>query len=165
MTLRFTVFGVAQPKGNMRAINLKGMKFPIVTESNRNVKSWAQLVAQGASEALVALPASERGLLAHGVRLTIGFYLPRPKHHRKRGVFVPHCVAPDIDKLERAVLDSLANVLYHDDKQVTELIAGKYYAEVDAPARIDVRVEPAPPIRIVEQPRPVDRPLFELVTG
>jgi Holliday junction resolvase RusA-like endonuclease len=164
MTLAFTVFGVAQPKGNMRALHLKGMKFPVVTESNRNVKSWSQLVAQGASEALVQVPAADRGLLAYGVRLTIGFYLPRPKKHAKRGVFVPHCVAPDLDKLARAVLDALANVLYHDDKQVTELIAGKYYAEVDAPARIDVRVEPAPIVRIVETPPPLDLPLFEVTT-
>jgi Holliday junction resolvase RusA-like endonuclease len=78
------------------------------------------------------------------VRLSVAFYLPRPKKYSKRGAFVPHCVAPDLDKLGRAVLDALTSVLYADDRQVTELIAGKYYAEVDAPARVFVRIEPAP---------------------
>lgn len=159
MILAFTVYGVAQPKGNHRALALKGMKFPIITETNRNVKSWQQLVAEGANQALLQLPAAERRLLEHAVRLTIAFYLPRPKKHAKRGVFVPHCVAPDIDKLERAILDALSQVVYADDKQVTEVIKGKYYAAVDEPAHVDVRVEPAPGQRLVEAP-PRDQPLF-----
>src|SRR6185436_212686 len=81
MTLTFTVFGVAQPKGNMRAINIPGMKFPIVTDSNRSVKSWSQLVAEGANRAIGALPAAERGVLEGPVRLTMAFYLPRPKKY------------------------------------------------------------------------------------
>jgi crossover junction endodeoxyribonuclease RusA len=161
VTLAFTVYGVAQSKGNMRAIALKGMKFPIVTDSNRSAKSWQQLVAAGASLALNALPAPERELLAYGVRLSIAFYLPRPKKHAKRGVFVPHCVAPDIDKLERAVLDALTQVVYRDDRQVTEVIKGKYYAAVDEPARVEIRVEPAPGQPLVAQP--ATRPLFELL--
>jgi crossover junction endodeoxyribonuclease RusA len=161
MTLAFTVYGVAQSKGNMRAINLKGMKFPVVTESNRSAKSWQQLIAAEASHALQQLPASERGLLPYGVRLTIAFYMPRPKKHAKRGVFVPHTVAPDIDKLERAVLDALTQVLYHDDKQVTEVIKGKYYADVDDAAHVNIRVEPAPGRPLVAQP--INRPLFELM--
>ena len=162
MTLAFTVYGVAQPKGNHRALALKGMKFPIITETNRNVKSWQQLVAEGASHALQQLPADERGLLEHGVRLTIAFYLPRPKKHAKRSVFVPHCVAPDIDKLERSILDALTQVAYRDDKQVTEVIKGKYYAGVDEPAHVDVRIEPAPGQRLAAQPS--TRPLFEAVS-
>jgi Holliday junction resolvase RusA-like endonuclease len=158
MTIAFTVYGTAQPKGSMRAVMGKGMRFPVVTDSNRNVKSWSQLVRVAASAALNALPAADRAMLPHGVRLSLAFYLPRPKKHHKRGVFVPHCVAPDVDKLARAVLDALATVLYHDDRQITELIAGKYYAEVDGAAHVDVRVEAAPVTRI--QALPVDQPLF-----
>ncbi len=159
MTLAFTVYGTALSKGNHRALMLKGMKFPIITESSRNVKGWQQLVQQGASEALQRLPASERGLLVSAVRLTIAFYLPRPKKYGKRGVFVPHCTTPDLDRLERAVLDALSQVAYHDDKQVTELIAGKYYADVDGAARVDIRVEPAQMQAFV---LPKDQPLFEM---
>jgi crossover junction endodeoxyribonuclease RusA len=158
--LTFRVYGVALPKGNMKPFLAKGMKFPIVTESNRNVKSWQQLVAEGASHALQQLPEADRGLIAVGVRVTIAFFLPRPSVLKRRGVFVAHTKHPDIDKLARAVLDALSNVAYVDDKQVTELVTGKYYAEVGAPSYVDVRVEAAPAQVECLSPRWRALPLF-----
>jgi crossover junction endodeoxyribonuclease RusA len=160
MTLAFTVYGLARTKGNHRAIHVKGMQFPIVTESNRNVASWQQLVAEGASRAIGAAPAEARGLLTGGVRVTMAFYFSRPRKYRKRGVFVHHTVKPDLDRLERAILDALTAIAYHDDKQVTEIVTGKYYAGVDEPARVEIRAEPAPPGRTGVPA--ITRPLFEL---
>jgi hypothetical protein len=40
----------------------------------------------------------------------------------------PH-IRPDIDKLVRAVLDGLTDVVYRDDEQVTSLTAVKQYGE------------------------------------
>ena len=131
MTLAFTVYGVAQPKGNMRAINLKGMKFPVVTDSNKSVKSWSQLVAQAASEAITALPSAERDVISGAVRLTVGFYMPRPKKFQKRGVPAACVTRPDWDKLARAVGDALERVAYYDDSQIVEAVIGKFYAAVD----------------------------------
>lgn len=159
MTLAFTVYGVAQPKGNLRAINLRGMKFPIVTESNRSVKSWSQLVAHAASTAIGELPAESRALCDGPVRLTLAFYLPRPKKFAKRGVPVAHLTAPDLDKLWRAIGDALTHVVYHDDKQIVEAIAGKFYADVDAPPRVDVRVEATAGVRPLAVPA-APLPLF-----
>jgi crossover junction endodeoxyribonuclease RusA len=162
--LTFRVYGVALPKGNMKPFLKKGMKFPIVTESNRNVRSWQQLIAEGASHALLEAPEDARALLAFGVRVSVAFYLPRPKKYGKRGVFVAHCKAPDVDKLARAVLDALSNVAYHDDAQVTELIAGKYYTAIEGASFVEVRVEPAPHQTVgpppLMMPRPL--PLFEV---
>jgi len=147
LTLAFTVFGVAQPKGNMRPFLVTnkqtGMKVPILTESNRNVKSWQQLVAEGASRALGTLPKEDRHLVTDGVRLVVGFYLPRPKKYQKRGCNPAHLTAPDLDKLARGVLDALTRVLWVDDSQVIELVARKDYAGVDDAPHVDVRVEPA----------------------
>lgn len=150
MTLAFRVFGVALPKGNLvgRIVRTKtGMQIPIVTESNRSVRSWQQLVREHASRALNALEPGERGLLPLGVRVSIAFYLPRPQKFTTKkylGQFVPHCVKPDCDKLLRAVLDALTGIAFRDDKQVTEIIAGKYYAELDGAAYAEIRVEAAP---------------------
>jgi crossover junction endodeoxyribonuclease RusA len=144
MTLSFTVFGVAQSKGNHSAYQGKGMKFPIITETNRNVASWQQLVAEAASHALQQRPITDQRLLCAGVRVSVAFYLPRPKKFQKRDVFVPHCTKPDVDRLCRAVIDALTQVVFEDDRQVTELFAWKFYAEIGAPARIDVMVEPVP---------------------
>jgi Holliday junction resolvase RusA-like endonuclease len=117
------------------------MKFPIVTDSNRSVKSWSQLVAEGADRALAALPASERAVLEGPVRLTIAFYLPRPKKFQRRGVNPAHLTAPDWDKLSRGVSDALTHVVYRDDKQVVEAVIGKFYAGVDETPRVEIRVE------------------------
>ncbi len=162
MTLAFRVFGVAQPKGNMRAIHLRGMKFPIVTESNRNAKSWAQLVAEGANRALGELPAADRNLLCAAVRVTVAFYLPRPKKYQKRGVPVAHLKAPDIDKLLRGILDALSHVVFLDDSQVVELLASKHYAEVDDVPHVDIRVEATAGVRPLVVPA-APLPLFEAV--
>lgn len=160
MTLAFTVFGVPLTKGNHRAIRVKGMKFPVITETNRNVASWQQLVAEGASHAMQQRAPEHRALFDSAVRVTIAFYMPRPKKFSKRGVFVHHLTKPDIDRLERAILDALTAVAFHDDKQVTEVIKGKYYAGVNSPARVDIAVEAAPPcvLGAIES----DLPLFEV---
>jgi len=151
MTLRFTVYGVAQAKGNMRAIHLKGMKFPIVTDSNRSAKSWAQLVAEGASRAIADLPPADRVVLDGAVRLTVAFYMPRPKKF-KRGVPAAHLTAPDWDKLARGISDALSQVVYRDDKQIVEAVIGKFYAEADGVPHVDVTVEPTAGLQLAVVP-------------
>jgi crossover junction endodeoxyribonuclease RusA len=160
MTLTFRVYGVAQPKGNMRAINMRGMKFPIVTDSNKGVRSWQQLIAEGANRALAGLPPAERAILTEGVRLSVAFFLPRPKALMKRGVPIAHLKKPDTSKLLRAVEDALTQVVYHDDSQVVELLASKSYADVDDLPHVDVKVEPTAGWRPIVVPA-APLPLFE----
>jgi crossover junction endodeoxyribonuclease RusA len=158
MTLAFTVYGVAQPKGSMRAFTPRGMHFPIVTDSNRSVRSWSQLVAEGANRAIAALPDGDRGLLTGPVRLTVAFYLPRPKSLPKRRA-VAHVTAPDWDKLARAVSDALSHVAYHDDRQVVEALIGKFYAAEGGRPRVEVVVEPTAGLQPVVVPA-APLPLF-----
>jgi crossover junction endodeoxyribonuclease RusA len=160
VTLTFTVYGVAQPKGNMRAIRVRGMKFPIVTDSNRNAKSWSQLVAEGANRALGEAAPEDRGVLVDAVRVALAFYLPRPKKYQRRGVPVAHLTKPDLDKLVRGVLDALTHVVWRDDSQVVELLAGKFYAEVDDAPHVDIRVTPTAGTQPVAVPA-APLPLFE----
>jgi crossover junction endodeoxyribonuclease RusA len=148
--LAFTVYGLPLSKGSVHARIVRtasGRQIPIVTDSNRGLRSWEQLIKAAASQTLNTIPAGERRLFPLGVRLSIAFYLPRPTKYdapKYRGAFVPHCTAPDLDKLARAVLDALTATVYHDDKQVTELIAAKYYTAPDEAARVDIRAEDAP---------------------
>jgi Holliday junction resolvase RusA-like endonuclease len=159
MTLVFSVYGVAQPKGNMRAFQGKGMKFPVLTDSNRSVKSWSQLVAQGASEAIQQLPEAERAVMAGAVRLSCVFFMPRPKKYtRPKHANVPCLTMPDWDKLSRAVGDALSKVLYRDDCQIVEAVIGKYYAGLHDAPHIDVRVEPTAgihPFKVAPAPLPL----------
>ena len=143
MTLAFTVYGVAQPKGNMRAVHPKGMKFPVITDSNRSVKSWSQLVAQGASDAIQQLPEQQRAVMTGAVRLTVGFYMPRPKKFATvRHASTPCVTMPDWDKLARAIGDALTKVVYLDDAQIVEAVIGKFYCGLHDAPHVDVRVEP-----------------------
>jgi crossover junction endodeoxyribonuclease RusA len=159
MILTFTVYGVALPKGNHKAFVPRGMHHPIITETNRNVKSWQQLVAEGASHALQAMSVLERRLLTEGVRVTVSFVLPRPKSLPAKTS--AHLKAPDLDKLARAVCDAMTQVAYLDDNQVCELVAAKRYAAVGEAAHAAIRVEPTPGIlrQLVEPAAPL--PLFE----
>lgn len=160
MTITFTVYGAAQAKGSMRAFTPRGMNHPVITDSNRSVKGWQNMIAAGAMHALDALPPEDRHLIAGGVRCEVTYYLPRPKAldaPRYRGVEVLHTKRPDVDKLTRAVLDALSHRLWNDDAQVVELIAVKRYAAVGAPARVDVAVMPS-----TLAPLPLDLPIFEI---
>jgi Holliday junction resolvase RusA-like endonuclease len=154
MTLEFTVHGVAQQMGSKRAFVPKGWTRPIITDSNRNLKTWQTLVAECASHAIQQLPASQRELLVDGVRLTVAFYLPRPKSLPKR--VTAHTKAPDLDKLIRSLNDALSRVAFQDDAQVVDLVAMKRYTAAGGVPRVEVRVEPSAGV----VPLAVDQPLF-----
>lgn len=156
MTLEFRVIGVAQQMGSKRAFVPRGWTRPIITDTNRNLKSWQTLVAEGASHAIQQLPASERTLLMEGVRLTVAFYLPRPKSLPRR--VTAHTKAPDVDKLARSLGDALTRIVYQDDAQIVDLIAMKRYAPLGQSPYVDVRVESTAGV----VPLAHDHPLFEL---
>ena len=153
--LHFVVFGEAQPQGSARAFVPKNWSRPIITSDNPSLKLWRSLVADAASRAINALKPSERALLLEGVRLTVAFYLPRPKSLAKRST--AHTKKPDIDKLVRSCCDSLSSVVFRDDSQVCELVATKHYAAEGQPPRVEVWVEST--AGVVALPR--EQPLFE----
>lgn len=137
-TLTFRVFGLAMAKGNHRAVTTGGITK--IREANPSVKDWELLIAATASVELNKRPFAERELLRRGVRLSVAFYLPRPKKYQRPGIQVAHLVAPDIDKLQRAVQDALSGVVYLDDSQIVESLATKRYAPVNCPPYVDIRV-------------------------
>jgi Holliday junction resolvase RusA-like endonuclease len=156
VVVEFTVFGVAQQMGSKRAFVPKGWTRPIITDSNRNLKTWQTLVAESAQHAIARLPTHHRTLLLEGVRLTAAFYFPRPKSLAKR--VTVHLKAPDLDKAVRALNDALSQVVFRDDVQVVDLIAMKRYAALGEVPRVDVRVEPSHGTGVPQVPT---LPLFE----
>lgn len=157
MILDFRVYGVAQQMGSKRAFVPRGWTRPIVTDSNRNLKSWQVLIRECASAAIAKRPRAERQLLLDGVRLTAAFYLPRPQSLPRR--VVCHTKAPDIDKLVRALADALAGVVFRDDAQIVDLIATKRYAPAGEIPHVDIRVEPIAGVSSVAVVN-VNAPLF-----
>lgn len=134
MRVAFTVYGVAQPKGSARAFVPKGWKRPIVTSDNPKNKGWQQLVAEAASQSLHG-----SGVLLDGpVRLSVMFFLPRPKSLKKS--VTAHLKKPDLDKLVRSCKDALTKVIWRDDSQVVVIEAHKRYAGVSESPRAVVTV-------------------------
>lgn len=129
-SLRFTVLGVARPKGSTRAFMRPGMKFPIVTSDNKSVKGWEESVR-------AAIQQHAAGFFFEGpVSVRIAFHLPRPKTLPKR--VDAHTKKPDVDKLARGSLDAMKGILWTDDSQVVDLHVTKHYAADQPQAVIEV---------------------------
>ena len=139
MTLTFTVWGVAQPKGSAKAFVPKGWTRAVVVSDNPKNKGWQQLVAEAAGR---ARDAAGGALLEGPVRLRVAFYLPRPTSLPKR--VTAHTKKPDLDKLVRSVKDGLTRVAWHDDAQVTQVKAIKAYAPAGTAPHAVIAIEPAP---------------------
>ena len=133
MTVIIRVDGDPQPKGSVTAF-VRGNRAVTVQggSSNKSRKAYAAWAHAVASQA----GAQYDGPLLDGpLHLTVTFWLCRPKTVKRARPHVP----PDTDKLARAVLDPLTGIVWHDDSQVCDLHAQKFYAhEAQAPGCVIV---------------------------
>lgn len=120
--VQFWVAGVPQPQGSMSAHVVNGRAVMFSANAKR-LKPWRDAVAAQALQAW-AIGAWQGAPLEGGVHLRLQFAFVRPASARKR--VTPH-VKPDLDKLQRAVLDALTGVVYVDDAQVVSVTASKIY--------------------------------------
>lgn len=135
--LRFSVHGVAQPKGSTRAFVPKGWTRPIVTSANKGLKGWEETIRHTLQDVLAKAPRPVRDALFEApVAVTLVFYLPRPKASKGARYSTKK---PDLDKLVRGANDAMTGLVYRDDAQVVAIGARKCYA--DGAARLDVSVE------------------------
>ena len=128
----FNVKGPPAPKGSVSAFPIiKKSAFPVFNmeqlmsnlfiniSHGKKAKVWEQQVR----EAVEDYTPLEGAL---GVSLT--FYMPRPKTVKRKD----HTVKPDIDKLERAVLDGLKHIL-GDDSHIVLINTVKVYESIEFP--------------------------------
>lgn len=135
--IKFTVMGVPQTKGSMRAFMPKGARFPVVTSTNPHGKAWEKTVALGAVHARGAGVPVYLG----GVELELVFYLPRPQRLAKKATPL-HTKRPDLDKYIRCIGDALTGICWEDDGQIVRIVASKTYAEAGAQPRATITVRP-----------------------
>ena len=109
--ITFSVKGLPIPQGSMKVINGH-----MIHSQGSTLTGWRSQIGF-AARAAGAKPHLE------AVQIEMVFTMPRPKT-----VTRPEpSVAPDLDKLVRAVLDGLTAIAYRDDGQVTSLTATKEY--------------------------------------
>jgi len=135
--IEFRVPGVAAPQGSKKAFRTRGGRIALV-ESCSRVKPYRATVALAAREVWA------EGATHGTVGVSIAFTFVRPKsHYNAKGVLragvATHPGKPDIDKLCRAVLDSLTGIIYADDSQVVSLVATKSYGNT-AESRISIYI-------------------------
>lgn len=111
----------------------KGSVIVNITSDNANLKKWRTAVANAARRKWDTRAAIE----GESLRVEVCFFLKRPENHWRSGRYA-HLLKedapaapltfPDVDKLLRAILDSLTGIVYRDDSLVTSAPPEKRYA-------------------------------------
>lgn len=120
------VYGAPQTQGNKTGF-IRGGKVVLVEGrrpvARENFKSWRQGVTAAAQQWQ-----SEHNvpLLDTACSVTVTFHLQRPKSAPRRRIYPE--TGLDVDKLARAVLDSLTAVLFTNDARVCDLLVMKRFA-------------------------------------
>lgn len=124
----FFVPGTPVPQGS-KTIRRHGDKAWLTDVNDKSLKAWRATVNKVAAQAM-ALERLEP--IDSAVEVHATFYLPKPASVKRE---FPH-VKPDLDKLQRALFDSL-QPCFVDDSRVTDVHAQKRYAEVSG---VSVRI-------------------------
>lgn len=130
----FEVAGIAAPQGSKTRTKWG------VRESNDATRPWRSAVSWGATEAMQG-----REHLVGALALEVVFFFPRPKSHYRTGKHAGtlkdsaprfHTSKPDVDKLVRAIGDSLSGIVMRDDSLIAEVVARKLYGSPRAAIRV-----------------------------
>lgn len=124
LTITITVYGNPAPQGSKTYKGTTTTGRAILVESSKRLKPWRTLVNAAARQQMRNQPPN-----AGPIAITIEFVLPRPKNLPKTKPTPPATKRPDLDKLDRGILDSLSGVCFHDDSQVTKIESTKRTAE------------------------------------
>jgi Holliday junction resolvase RusA-like endonuclease len=126
--ITFAVNGVPKPQGSKTIRSIGGRSW--LTEASPEVYKWRDTVRETAKRVFIL-----NGLqkpLDEPVEIEITFYLPKPKTVDRQ----QPAVKPDLDKLIRAVNDSIQGILVVDDSRVCRIVADKRYAKLGEPGVI-----------------------------
>lgn len=116
--ITFTAPGDPIPQGSKSAF-VRG-KRAVMIEANPRLKTWRQIVT------LYARRHAGKFTGHRALHVTYVFYLTKPKSVLR---WLPW-VKPDLDKLIRAVNDSISNAgVWDDDSRVTAITSRKRYAD------------------------------------
>lgn len=129
--LSIIVRGIPQQQGSKTAFVI-GKRAVMKDANEKALKPWRDDVKKAAEEEW-----GDKPLLLGPVRIAVAFVFPRPKNHYGSGrnadvlkSSAPYfkTSTPDLDKLQRAIGDSLSGTIFKDDAQVVEWNASKSYA-------------------------------------
>lgn len=146
---RFEVVGRPTGKGSKRLVPHKATGRMLLLESGgAYLRDWSRSVVAAAIE---WRSESRLGPIAVPVSVELTYWLARPKARIGDSPWV--ATKPDIDKLDRGVLDALAaSGILEDDRYVAELVSRKLYAENWTGVSITIRAVVGPPPLLQQGP-------------
>lgn len=152
------VVGTPKQQGSKRGFVVAGKdggkaRAVIVDDNKKPLKDWRTDVVVGVQRVIGESPAGTFPLVGP-VAVRLVFAMPRPA----RPKFLWPAVKPDIDKLERAVLDAMTDAgAWKDDALVVDLHTSKHYPGPDIGQHVPgVRITVH---RVGEQPAAVALPI------
>jgi crossover junction endodeoxyribonuclease RusA len=134
--LNFFVAGLPAPQGSKRYVG-NGISI----ESAKTLPTWRHDVRTTAQDVMTE---SDLPIMTGAVLLKLRFVMKRPVATPKTKPTPPAVKKPDLDKITRAVCDSLTKVIYHDDSQIIHIDAYKRIAEPNEPTGVHVSIATAP---------------------
>jgi crossover junction endodeoxyribonuclease RusA len=109
-----------------------------LVEQSKAVAPWRTTVSWYAAQVY-----GHHAPLDGPLQVELDFVMPRPAATPKRAT-PPAIRRPDLDKLQRAILDALSAVVWLDDSQVVDIHARKRLAELDETSGVTIRVRRLP---------------------
>lgn len=156
--IAFVVIGVPlpQPRHRARVQWIGGLAKKAVAsvylDEDDDIRKFKHDVRFEAGKAFHAAgnygPHEQRALLECPLAVTLTFVFPRPKYLTWKTKPMPRAWminVPDLDNLEKSVLDALNKVVYVDDRQVCKVNKIKVYASGDEPPRVHIAISELPP--------------------
>ena len=142
MNVSFRVNGIPKAQPRMKAYN-KGRHAGVYDPGTAN--DWKSLVQIKAYENKL------KKTLTGPLRLSLCFWMPRPKAHYRTGKYSEylkdnapmwHSSKPDCDNLKKAVMDAITatGCIWHDDCQVANSITTKFYTSTHGSMKPGVEV-------------------------
>ncbi|HEY6360732.1 MAG TPA: RusA family crossover junction endodeoxyribonuclease [Vicinamibacterales bacterium] len=125
----FTVYGAAQPQGSLTADRRGRMRH----SNHASLMAWRSDIRAAMQ---VHVPHIAHALFSGPLAVRIVFAIPKPPSVSRRRLFPT--VAPDLDRLVRAVGDALTQTVVRDDSQIVHWDAWKVYTDGPAEARIEL---------------------------
>lgn len=122
--ISFTIPGEPVAKGRARSFVRNGHVAHYTPEKTARYENLVKLAAQ---QAMNGKPPIEGP-----ITLSVSAYMPIPQSWSKKKQECPgaHTKRPDLDNIIKSIKDGLNGVAWHDDSQVTDIVASKsYYRE------------------------------------
>lgn len=126
ITLVFSVEGEPKGKGRPRFSKVGGF---VKTYTDQKTRDYESLISQAARTAMGETPPMEGP-----ISVSMYFRLPIPKSTPKKrvasllGGLVRPTKKPDLDNMNKAILDAMNGIVYKDDSQVVTIHSKKVYS-------------------------------------